>query len=84
MNFFNGKLNAKGYLKILKHFTKTFSKEFIVKNYGSFIGDKSFYRFLVCFELLNKTKKIRGDVVEFGVWKGNNLFVIKKIHTEIT
>ena len=79
MNFFNGRLNAKRYLKVIKQYTKTFSKEFIIKNYGSFIGDKSVHRFLVCFELLNKTKKIRGDVVEFGVWNGNNLFVIKKI-----
>ena len=79
MNFFNNKLKTKRYLRILKQYTKTFSKEFIVKNYGAFIGDKSFYRFLVCFELLNKTKKIRGDVAEFGIWNGNNLFTIKKI-----
>ena len=79
MNFFNNKLNAKSYLKILKQYTKTPSKEFIIKNYGAFIGDKSFYRFLVCYKLLNKTKRTPGDVVEFGVWNGNNLFVIKKI-----
>ena len=79
MNFFNNKLNAKSYLKILKQYTKTPSKEFIIKNYGAFIGDKSFYRFLVCYKLLNKTKRTPGDVVEFGAWNGNNLFVIKKI-----
>ena len=84
MNFFNNKLNAKSYLKILKQYTKTPSKEFIIKNYGAFIGDKSFYRFLVCYELLNKTKRTPGDVVEFGVWNGlsANLFskYVKKLY----
>tara|TARA_E500000178_G_C16489237_1_gene516574 strand:- start:15 stop:560 length:546 start_codon:yes stop_codon:yes gene_type:complete len=34
----------------------------------------------VCFELLKKTKKIKGDIIEFGVWNGNNLLSLKKIH----
>tara|TARA_B100001996_G_C18591939_1_gene566410 strand:+ start:160 stop:834 length:675 start_codon:yes stop_codon:yes gene_type:complete len=79
MNFFNNKIGGKDYVKILKKYEKNFSKEFVIKNYGAFMGSKSFYKFLVCFELLKKVKKIKGDVVEFGVWNGNNLFVLKKI-----
>lgn len=79
MNFFNNKISGKEYVKILRKYNKSFSKEFVVKNYGAFMGNKSFYKFLACFELLKKVKKIKGDVVEFGIWNGNNLFVLKKI-----
>ena len=74
MNFYNNKLKAKKYFSILKKYPKSFSKRFIIKNFGIFLGDKSFYRILACYELLNQTKKIKGDVVEFGIWNGNNLF----------
>jgi hypothetical protein len=32
----------------------------------------------VCYNLLNKTKKVKGDIAEFGVWNGNNLLTLKK------
>jgi len=79
MNFYNNKLSAKEYFSIFKKSQNKFSKEFIIKNFGTFIGDKSFYRMLVCHKLLNETKKVKGDIVEFGIWNGNNLFTIKKI-----
>lgn len=79
MNFFNNKLSAKKYFNILKKYKATFSNKFVIQNFGAFMGDKSFYKLLTCFELLKKTKKIKGDIVEFGVWNGNNLFNIKKI-----
>ena len=79
MNFYNNKLNAKKYLSILNKYSKSFSREFLIKNFGIFMADKSFYRMLVCYKLLNETKKVNGDVVEFGIWNGNNLFTIKKI-----
>jgi|TARA_Y100000590_G_C15432330_1_gene905671 Macrocin-O-methyltransferase (TylF). len=75
MNFYSNKLKAKNYLKLFKNY----KKEFVINNFGSFLGDKSFYRWMVCFELIKKTKKIKGDIVEFGVWNGNNLFTIKKV-----
>jgi hypothetical protein len=79
MNFYSNKLKAKKYFDILKKYPKSFSKRFIIKNFGIFLGDKSFYRILACYELLNQTKKIKGDVVEFGIWNGNNLFAMKKM-----
>tara|TARA_B100001250_G_scaffold385644_1_gene381531 strand:+ start:323 stop:970 length:648 start_codon:yes stop_codon:yes gene_type:complete len=72
-------MSASNYLKITDKYKKNFSKQFIIKNYGSFIGDRSFYKLLICLELLEKTKKVKGDVIEFGIWNGNNLLTMKKI-----
>lgn len=79
MNFYSNRLKAKKYFDILKKYPKSFSKKFIIQNFGIFLGDKSFYRILACYELLKQTKKVKGDVVEFGIWNGNNLFAMKKI-----
>ena len=79
MNFFSNKLQSKNYRKILKNYNKNLSKDFILRNWGTLSGDKSFYRTLKLFQLISKTQKIKGDIVEFGVWNGNNLLTIKKI-----
>ena len=78
-NFYNNKLTAKRYFNIIKNYKKPFSKTFILKNFGLFIGDKSLFKILKCFELIEQVKNIKGDVVEFGVWNGNNLITLKKI-----
>ena len=77
--FYNNKLTAKRYFNIIKNYKKPFSKIFILRNFGLFIGDKSFFKILKCFELIEQIKNIKGDVVEFGVWNGNNLITMKKI-----
>ena len=79
MNFYNDKLVAHKYFKIIKKYKNTFTKTFILQNFGLFVGDKSFYKILTCFEILKNTKKIKGDIIEFGVWNGNNLLTLKKI-----
>ena len=79
MSFFSNSLKAKDYMKILRSYKKNFSKEFLIKNYGLFSGDKSIYKNLKIFEILNETKNIKGDIIEFGVWNGNNLLFIKKV-----
>jgi len=76
MSFFKKKLSSKKYFKILKN---DFSKKFILENFGMLLGDKSFYRFLKLSEILQKTKNVKGDIIEFGIWNGNNLFTIKKM-----
>ena len=43
------------------------------------IGNKSMYRLMKISEILDKTKKVPGDIIEFGIWNGNNLFTIKKM-----
>ena len=78
-NFYNNKLMAKRYFNIIKNYKKAFSKTFILRNFGLFIGDKSLFKILKCFELIEQIKNIKGDVVEFGVWNGNNLVTMKKI-----
>lgn len=79
MNFFSNKMQSKNYRKILKNYNKDLSKDFILRNWGILSGDKSFYRTLKLFQLITKVQKIKGDIVEFGVWNGNNLLTIKKI-----
>ena len=79
MNFFSNFLKSKRYLNILNLYKKTFTKEFVLKNYGLFIGDKSAFKNFKIFEILKETKNIKGDIIEFGVWNGNNLILIKKI-----
>jgi len=79
MNFYNDKLLAHNYFKVIRNYKKSFSKIFILKNFGLFAGDKSFYKIITCFELIKNTKKIKGDIIEFGVWNGNNLLTLKKI-----
>lgn len=76
MSFFKNNLTSKKYFEILKN---NFSKRFILENFGMLLGNKSFYRFLKLSEILLKTKNIKGDIIEFGIWNGNNLFTIKKI-----
>ena len=52
--FFSNKMKAKKYLSILKNYKKNFSNDFLLKNYGLFVGDKALYKLLKCFEILNE------------------------------
>ena len=78
-NFFSDNMKARKYFSILTSYKKKFSKKFIIKNYGLFIGDKAIYKLLKCFEILNEVKNVKGDIIEFGVWNGNNLITLKKM-----
>ena len=44
-NFFSNKMKAKKYFSILENYKKNFSKDFVLKNYGLFIGDKAFINY---------------------------------------
>jgi hypothetical protein len=79
MNFYNNKITGKKYLKIVNSFEKKFSNDFLLQNIAMFCGNKSFYRILKCKELIEKTSKVKGNIIEFGIWNGNNLFSLKKI-----
>ena len=76
MSFYNNKLNSKKYFKILDN---NFSKKFILENLGMLIGDKSMHRLMKLSEILTEIKNVKGDIIEFGIWNGNNLFLIKKM-----
>lgn len=79
MNFFNNKLKSKKYFQILRKYKKQFSKKFIIQNIGLFLGDKAFYKILKIFEILKIIKNVKGEIIEFGVWNGNNLLAIRKM-----
>ena len=76
MTFYSKKLDSKKYFKILNN---KFSKKFILENFGMLIGDKSMYRFMKLSEIIKEIKNVKGDIIEFGIWNGNNLFSIKKM-----
>jgi len=76
MSFYSKKLNSKKYFNILNN---KFSKKFILENFGMLIGDKSMYRLMKLSEILKEIKNVKGDIIEFGIWNGNNLFSIKKM-----
>ena len=76
MNFYRNKLNSKKYFSLLKF---NFSKKFILENMGMLAGDKSLYRNIKMIELIQSLRNVKGDIIEFGIWNGNNLFFIKKI-----
>jgi len=79
MNFYSNKLNATKYFNIISKYKHNFSKEFLLKNTSAFIGDKALFKLISCYEMIDKTRNIKGDIIEFGVWNGNNLLAIKKI-----
>ena len=76
MNFYKNKITGKEYSKLLKF---GFSNKFILENSGLLIGNKAFYRQIKILEIIEKTRKVKGDIIEFGIWNGNNLITIKKI-----
>ncbi len=78
MNFYNNSLTSRKYVSLIKR-KKINNKDFIFKNQAMLMGDKSFYRILKLQELLKDLKNVNGDIIEFGIWNGNNLFAMKKV-----
>jgi len=78
-NFFKNKLSSKKYNNIISNYRETITNEFLIRNTGLFIGDKAFYKIVKIFEILKSIKKVNGEIIEFGVWNGNNLVTIKKL-----
>ena len=76
----NFKIKLKNYRKILKLINKyNFTKFDLITNYGLLSGDTNLFKTLTIFELIKRTKNVQGDIIEFGIWKGNTSFLIKKI-----
>ena len=68
------------YKKILNLINKyQFNKFDLITNFGLFAGDTNVFKTLTLKEIIDKTKEVKGDVVEFGVWRGNTSLLIKKI-----
>ena len=56
-----------------------FSDFELITNYGLFSGDTNLFKTLIIYDLLQKTSKVEGDIIEFGIHKGNTSLLIKKI-----
>ena len=73
-------MNTKKYKKITNLTKKhNFSNFDLISNYGLTLGDKNIYNIFTMFKIIERISKIKGDIIEFGVWRGNNSFMIKKI-----
>ena len=73
------KLTLNKYKKISNKILKDISIFEAVTNYGLYSGDHNLFKTLTIYELLKKTEFVKGDIIEFGVWKGNTSILIKKI-----
>ena len=73
-------LKKKKYLKILRLKKKfKFSDFELITNYGLFSGDTNLFKTLTIFDIIKKTSKIKGDIIELGIHRGNTSLLIKKI-----
>ena len=73
-------LKKKKYLQIIKLKKKfKFSDFELITNYGLFSGDTNLFKTLTIFDLIKQTSKIKGDIIELGIHKGNTSLLIKKI-----
>ena len=66
-NFFSNKLKVNRYISILERYKKNFSRDFILKNYGLFVGDKALYKLFKIFEILKEIKNVKGDIIEASI-----------------
>ena len=68
------------YKRITKIIDKYKFKNFeLITNYGLFSGDSNLFKTLQIKEIIDRIKNVKGDIIEFGVWKGNTSLLIKKI-----
>ena len=68
------------YKRITKIIDKYKFKNFeLITNYGLFSGDSNLFKTLQIKEIIDRIKNVKGDIIEFGVWRGNTSLLIKKI-----
>jgi hypothetical protein len=74
------KLSINKYKQIIKFKKKNNFSDFdLITNYGLFSGDTNLYKTLIIFDLIKHTSKVKGDIIELGIHKGNTSLLIKKI-----
>lgn len=72
--------SVKKYKSIIKLKKKFDLNDFdLISNYGLFSGETNLFKTLTMYELLKQTSTVKGDVIEFGLYMGNNSLLIKKI-----
>lgn len=72
--------SRKNYLNLV-HFSKKYLKTELdkISRHGLTIGSLSLYRILEYDRILSEIKNIKGDIIEFGSYDGNNFFLLKKL-----
>jgi len=74
------KLKLKKYKKINNLIKKfSFNNFELITNYGLFSGDANLFKTLKIYDILIQTKFVKGDIIEFGIHRGNTSLLIKKI-----
>ncbi len=74
------KLKKKKYIRILNLAKKYKFKNFeLITNYGLFSGNTNLFKTLTIYDLINKVRNVKGDIIELGIHKGNTSILIKKI-----
>ena len=72
--------SIKKYKKLTKIIHKyKFNNFELISNYGLFCGDTNLFKTLTIKQIIDRIENVKGDIIEFGVWKGNTSFLIKKI-----
>lgn len=72
--------SRKDYLNLVR-FSKKYLKTELdkISRHGITIGSISLYKILEYDRILNEIKNIKGDIIEFGSYDGNNFFLLKKL-----
>lgn len=74
------KLELKKYRKITSLAKRYNFKEFdLITKYGLFSGNQNLFKTLTIFKLIDEVKKVKGDIIELGIFQGNTSLLIKKI-----
>jgi hypothetical protein len=79
MNFFSNLVAPKNYLKMINSIGLKNENFFFVKNFAAIAGNQSLFKYFKIFEIIISISKLKGDIIELGVWRGNNLIFIKKV-----
>lgn len=73
-------LKLKKYKSVLKLKKKLKLTDFdLITNYGLFSGDANLYKTLKIFSVIKTISNVKGDIIEFGIHRGNTSILIKKI-----
>jgi len=73
-------LKKKKYQKIIELKKKINFCDFdLITNYGLFSGDTNLFKTVTIFDLIKQVSKVKGDVIELGIHRGNTSLLIKKL-----
>ena len=50
-----------------------------IDHWPLYVGKKNLQRYLYILDLIKKINHVKGDICEFGSWKGANVFFISKV-----